>query len=149
MLVSQVALGYALALWVMIAPVFGQTPAKNIQDEIHAKLSNCSDVSVQNGFLKRGRLQNGNPSYWVVDYGHVVCDGSKLGFCGSAGCLAQIFVLRPAGYYEKVLDSNVRGLRIVRVDGRPAMSLELHGSACGLAGYDVCRKIIGLGERVQ
>ena len=115
-------------------------PPINIQNEIKSRL--CADAVLNDGFL----TYNKNPHYFVIDYGHVVCDGSSRYYWGSAGCLTQIFVMRPSGEYEKVLDSNVRELKFVQVGGRPAMSIALHGSACDLTGADVCRKTVGLGE---
>ena len=118
---------------------------RNIQNEINSELSFCKSVILNDKLI----TYNEKPHYFVIDYGEVSCDGNSRSYCGSAGCIKQVFIMRPSGQYEKVLDGNVRGLEFVQVDGRPAMSLELHGSACGLAGSDVCRKIIGLGKRVQ
>jgi len=91
----------------------------------------------------------GKPEIWVVDYGKVDCGGSSRNFCGSAGCLTQVFILRSSGQYEKIFDDNVRGLKITRINGQPAMTLTLHGSACGLVGSDVCIKTVGLGQRMH
>jgi hypothetical protein len=116
---------------------------RNIQTEIKSELKFCGGVILLNDkFI----TYNEKPHYFVIDYGEVVCDGSKRTYCGSAGCITQVFVMRPSGEYEKILDSNVRDLKFVQVSGRPAMSLVLHGSACGLVGADVCQKTVGLGE---
>ena len=115
-------------------------PPRNIQNEMKSQL--CAGAVLTDGFIR----YNENPHYFVIYYGHVVCDGWSRYYCGSAGCLTQVFLMRPSGENEKVLDSNVQGLKFVRVGGRPAMSIELHSSACGLAGADVCRKTVGLGQ---
>ena len=106
---------------------------RNIQNGIKSELKYCSGVILLNDkFI----TYNEKPHYFVIDYGQVSCDGSPTFYCGSAGCFTQVFIMRPSGEYEKVLDENVRGLEFVQVNGRPAMSMALHGSSCGLVGSD-------------
>jgi hypothetical protein len=128
---------FALALWfpAFAAPV-------EVQDKINSELEYCSRAIPQDGFLRK----LGRPDLYVVDYGKINCDGSRLIFCGSAGCLTQVFVLRPSGQYELILNTNVRDLKFANIDGKPAMTLTLHGSACGLVGADVCIKTVGFGS---
>ena len=113
----------------------------NIQDQIKSELKGCNNPKITNKFIK----YNKNPHYFVIDYGEVSCDGHHNYYCGSAGCSIQVFVMRPSGEYEKVLDDLVRGLKFVQVSGRPAMSITLHGIACDLPGNEVCLKTVGLG----
>jgi hypothetical protein len=42
----------------------------------------------------------------------------------------------------KVWDENVRAMRFARVKGKPAMIVDLHGSACNKAGYLPCPKTL-------
>jgi hypothetical protein len=79
---------------------------------------------------------------YVLDYGQFECDGSSTYFCGTGGCLMQVFVSLPNGSYVKVLDENVRDLKFRRVRGRPAMVLDLHGSACGKVGAAPCPRTL-------
>ncbi len=79
---------------------------------------------------------------YVLDYGQFECDGSSTYFCGTGGCLTQVFASLPNGSYVKVLDENVRDLKFRRVRGRPAMVLDLHGSACGKVGAAPCPRTL-------
>jgi hypothetical protein len=45
-------------------------------------------------------------------------------------------------FYVKVWDDNVQQIRFGSVGNRPAMFLSLHGSACGKAGAEKCRKTL-------
>ena len=80
---------------------------------------------------------DGRPDY-ILDYGSFECGSSMSGYCGTGGCLTQVFASLDDGSYVKVLDENVRGLRFAKRAGRPAMILDLHGSACGRAGVERC-----------
>lgn len=95
------------------------------------------DAAFLDGFVT-GKDVNGDgkPDY-ILDYGRFSCGGSTTTFCGSAGCLTTVFASRGEGYVT-VLDENVRGLEFRMVDNKPAMILELHGSACGKAGAEPC-----------
>jgi len=84
---------------------------------------------------------DGRPDY-ILDYEHYVCDGNAALYCGSAGCLTQIFASLPDGSYVKVLDQNVQALEFVRRRKRPAMILHLHGSECGKVGTAPCRSVL-------
>ena len=75
---------------------------------------------------------------YVLDYGKFVCGDSASYWCGSAGCLTQVFASLRDGSFVNVLDENVRSLRFARVKGRPAMILGLHGNACGRVGAAPC-----------
>jgi hypothetical protein len=80
---------------------------------------------------------DGRPDY-VLDYAKFKCGQDTTYFCGSAGCLTQVYASRPDGSYVQALDENVRRLRFAQLKGRPAMLLDLHGSACGKVGAAAC-----------
>lgn len=77
-------------------------------------------------------------SEYVLDYGKSKCGDIKGLFCGSGGCLTQVFASIEGGAYVKVLNKNVQGVQFRRVKGRPAMILGLHGTACGRSGAAQC-----------
>lgn len=90
------------------------------------------------GFVELKDINGDGRADYILDYGHFECDGNAGYFCGTAGCLTQVFASLPDGSYAKVLDENVRGLRFSRVRGRPAMLIDLHGMACGRVGAAPC-----------
>jgi hypothetical protein len=90
------------------------------------------------GFQDVRDVNGDGRSDYILDYGKATCAGSAGFYCGSAGCVTQVFASLGDGSYVKVLDENVRRLRFARVKGRPAMLLDLHGSACGRAGAAPC-----------
>src|SRR5271166_4030681 len=73
----------------------------------------------------------GKPEIWVVDYGKVDCGGSSRNFCGSAGCLTQVSILRSSGQYEKIFDDNVRGFTAVRLSEEETQENPLVSVASG------------------
>ena len=115
--------------------------------EIRAAMSearkDCSaSLKFKKGFLTRRDVNGDGVTDFILDYGAAEC-GDRLSFyCGSGGCTTQVFASLPDGGYAKVLDDTVRGVRFDRVRGRPAMVLDLHGSACGKVGAEPCRKIL-------
>jgi hypothetical protein len=133
------AANFALAL-----PAYAQT----IMDLINTDLQFCNKPKLLDGSLQgKGSWDSGNPEFWIVDFGKIDCDGHKRTYCGSAGCLVQIYTLHQSGKYERIMDTHVRDYRFVQVNGQPAITMTLHGSACGLIGSDVCIKTVGLGPR--
>jgi len=94
------------------------------------------------GFLTKKDVNGDGVEDYVLDYANFVCGKSEFFFCGTGGCLTQVFASLPDGSFNKVLDRNVRGLRFLHIKGRPAMVLDLHGSACGKAGFEPCRETL-------
>jgi hypothetical protein len=76
------------------------------------------------------------PDY-ILDYGSARCGDMASYYCGTGGCLTQVFASANDSYVL-VLDENVRRVRFARVKGRPAMLLDLHGSHCGRSGAEAC-----------
>ena len=76
---------------------------------------------------------------YILDYDKFKCGDEPNFFCGTAGCLMQVFVSVDDGEYTRTLDQNIRHLQFKRVKGRPAMLLSLHGSACGRVGAAPCK----------
>ena len=91
------------------------------------------------GFIVAEDVNGDGVDDYVLDYGKFVCGNTQSYFCGSGGCLTQVFVSLPDGKYAEALDDIVRDLRFTRdAQGRPEMLLELHGSACGKIGAAPC-----------
>lgn len=107
---------------------------------IQESVKECGkEVVLKWGFVVPKNANDDGVDDYVLDYGQFVCGDTLSYFCGSGGCLMQVFVSLPDGKYGEVLDENVRGLRFAHdAQGRPEMLLELHGNACGKIGVEPC-----------
>ncbi len=93
------------------------------------------------GFQRIADLNgDGRPDY-LLDYGEMECVGGDIPnpFCGSAGCTLDIFVSTEDGYRQAYGDI-VRAWSLANARGRAVLLLGLHGSVCGRAGFETCRK---------
>ncbi|MFZ5689969.1 MAG: hypothetical protein ACOY5F_01805 [Pseudomonadota bacterium] len=116
---------------------------KEVQAAIDQAKADCGErVRLKPAFVaSRDVNGDGVPDY-ILDYEKFQCGGMASYFCGSAGCLTQVFASLPDGSYAKVWDENVRAMRFAKVKGRPAMIVDLHGSACNKTGYLPCPKTL-------
>ena len=84
---------------------------------------------IDSGFLTSLDVNgDGIPDY-VLNYENFRCGGVRS-FCGSRGCLLQIFASTKDGKFEKVINEDVWRVDINRGKGRPSLILGLHGPAC-------------------
>jgi hypothetical protein len=97
--------------------------------------------TTKRGFITRRDINGDRIDDVLLNYEHVACGEYSGRFCGTGGCLFQVFASHD-GDYVKVLDDNVYSVRFERVGGRPAMIQFLHGSHCGRAGAEGgCRSV--------
>ena len=137
----------AIAATVMLLalPAYAQQAA--LPNEVNAAIEeakkDCNEtVRLRPGFMASKDVNgDGKPDY-ILDYGKFECGGTITAYCGSAGCLTQVFASLPDGTYAKAWDENVRAIRFATVKGKPAMIVDLHGSACGKTGYLPCPKTL-------
>lgn len=131
----------ATALILLLPAVVG---AQQLPSVVQRAISENDSVCGTNakhlgGFItKRDITGTGKPGY-IIDYGSFECDGSRSFFCGTAGCLLQIFAPDDAGGYQKVIDDNIQAYRLGRQGGRATITLNVHGSACGRSGASLCK----------
>ena len=136
MRVAPVLFLLSMAVPAAAAPIPPVPPV--VQTSIDVSTKDCSGpVSFDAGFVSSKDVNGDGIKDYIVDYSKFVCDGSHTYFCGSAGCLTEVYASKDDGFV-KVLGENVRGLRFARINGRPAMIMQLHGSACGKAGAEAC-----------
>lgn len=110
-----------------------------VKAAIEQSRQDCSGRSeLKPGFIETRDINADGRADYILDYGHFQCGDNAGYFCGTGGCLTQVFTSLPDGTYVEALNENVRGLQFASVGGRPAMLLSLHGSACGRAGYEPC-----------
>lgn len=110
---------------------------KEVAAAVDAQKKICEKpVHIDPGFVQRRDINaDGIPDY-ILDYGKLQCGGPI--FCGSSGCLTQVFVSLPDGSAAKVLDRNVESISFKKEKGFPAMQVKLHGSFCGKVGVEPC-----------
>jgi hypothetical protein len=110
-----------------------------VQSAIDDAIKDCHEkVKFEKGFLTRRDINGDGIDDFILDYGHFACGANISLYCGTAGCSTEVFASLSGGKFAKVLDDNVRGIEFKTIRGRPAMLLELHGSACGKAGSAPC-----------
>lgn len=65
---------------------------------------------------------------------------TTAGFCGTGGCLNQIYVSRPGGGHDLVFSRQVRQIVMTPAtdDQNGILTLDLHGTACGGTGNMPC-----------
>jgi hypothetical protein len=116
---------------------------KEVQAAIEASKKDCGEpVRLGPKFVTSKDVNaDGTPDY-ILDYENFQCGQMVTFFCGSGGCLTQVFVSLPDGGYVKAWDDNVREIRFKTLKGKPAMILDLHGSACGKVGAAPCPKTL-------
>jgi hypothetical protein len=134
----------AVAVLIALPAQAQQAPLpKGAQAAIDEAKKDCGErVRLKPTFVtSRDVNGDGKPDY-ILDYEHFQCGDMVTFFCGSAGCLTQVFASLPDGSYVKAWDENVRAMRFAKVKGRPAMILDLHGSACNKVGSAPCPKTL-------
>ena len=141
--VVKLRVALALAVLGFGAPAAAQSQAplpKPVQDAIDKSRAECQPEQFKPlaKFVVERDINGDGRKDYILGYGNSQCGDALSYYCGTGGCLTQVFASREDGTYGLVLDQNVRQLRFARAKGRPAMLLELHGSECGRAGVERC-----------
>ncbi len=136
LVVAAILLTYAIS----ITPSKAAKPLPpEVQSAVNEAIKGCDEkVKFEKGFVTRRDVNGDGIEDFILDYSHFICGESSTSYCGSAGCLTQVFASLSDGKFATVLDENVRAIKFKTVRGRPAMLLELHGSSCGRAGAEPC-----------
>lgn len=137
-IVAAIAVLLALPAQAQQAPL-----PKEAQAAIDEAKKDCGErVRLKPKFVASKDINgDGRPDY-ILDYEKFQCGDMASYFCGSAGCLMQVFASLPDGSYVKAWDENVRAMRFAKLKDKPAMIVDLHGSACNKAGYLPCPKTL-------
>lgn len=116
---------------------------KEAQAAIDAAKKECgATAALKKGFVATRDVNGDGKPDFILDYDKFECDGFATFFCGSGGCLTQVFASLPDGSYVKAWDENVRAMRFATVRGKPAMIVDLHGSACNKVGAAPCPRTL-------
>jgi hypothetical protein len=78
-------------------------------------------------FMRVEDLNGDGGEDWVLDF-------SKF----SGGCSLSIYLWAGGSSWQKALDETVQTFRFVKQNGRPALRVELGGSACGKVNARSC-----------
>ncbi len=103
-------------------------------------------VAVEPGFERTEDLDGDGAEDVVIDYAAGVCSKMASLYCGSGGCTVGFFLSR-GETYKRLYSGVIRGY--TPMPGA-RLALDLHGTACGLYGFEACRKVfdISSGELV-
>jgi hypothetical protein len=135
----------AVVTMLMTVPAQAQqsTLPKEVQAAIDEAKKDCGErVRLKQAFIASKDVNSDGIPDYILDYEKFQCGDTASYFCGSAGCLMQVFASLPDGSHVKAWDDNVRAMRFARVKGKPAMIVDLHGSACNRTGYLPCPKTL-------
>jgi hypothetical protein len=81
---------------------------------------------------------DGQPDY-ILDGNRLTCHGAPSIFCGSGGCVSEIYVSGPSGY-RRAFQDNVFGFTIDRSTRPPTLTVDWHGFHCNRSGAEGCRQ---------
>ncbi len=104
----------------------------------------CADlggtVAKEPGFERREDLDGDGREDIVIDYAAAACSASPTLNCSSGGCTVGFFLARGEGY-TKFFSDAIRGY-----EAFPGgfLALDMHGSACGLYGFEACRQVFDI-----
>jgi hypothetical protein len=77
-----------------------------VQTEIEEARKDCAAAVFKAGFVTERDVNGDGRKDYILDYRNLQCEEVGSLYCGSAGCLTQVFVSLPDGTYEKVLNEN-------------------------------------------
>jgi len=94
-----------------------------VKSSIKQKREACelAHEEIEPGFITRQDVNGDHVDDYILDYGKFICGVDQSFFCGTEGCLTEVFVSLPDGTFKQVLSENVREIRFARINGLPAM----------------------------
>lgn len=97
-------------------------------------------VAMETGFERNEDLDGDGRDDVVIDYAAAACSESPTLNCSTGGCTVGFFLARDEGYVRMFSDV-IRGYEVF-----PGgfLALDLHGTACGLYGFEACRKVFDI-----
>jgi hypothetical protein len=118
-------------------------PAAVVLDEVVRACGQLGgSVAMEPGFERDEDLDGDGRDDVVIDYAAAVCSEMASLYCGSGGCTVGFFLARDEGF-ERIYDGVIRGY-----SAQPGglLALDLHGTACGLYGFEACRKVFRISD---
>jgi hypothetical protein len=116
-------------------------PASVVLDQIVTECAAIGGtVAMEQSFERREDLDGDGVEDVVIDYAAAVCSEMASLYCGSGGCTVGFFLAR-GDAYKRLFDGVIRNYAALP-GGR--LALDLHGTACGLYGFEACRKVFDI-----
>lgn len=85
--------------------------------------------------FRRVNVNNDGVDDWAVDFEKAP---NASYFCGTGGCVQQVYVSDGAGGFSLAFDTNVRQFKLRRLKGQTVIDVDFHGSTCSGFGVDPC-----------
>lgn len=118
---------------------FGRTSDNPAAEALAAAAALCADfggtVAAEPGLIRLRDIDGDGVNDAVIDYGFARCSEAASLFCGSGGCSTEIWLGAADGAWSEIFAGQVQGLRFPQAG---QVIFDLHGSACGLAGFEPC-----------
>ncbi len=127
----------------------GQAPSypASVAAAINSNTAACDTFKAKPGFTRNDLDLNGDGANdWIVDYGHIECDGSATMFCGSGGCTLQVLISTGRNQWTPKFEDTVRGYSFKPSGGKMILRIEQHGIACRKPGTESCPKSIDFSQ---
>ena len=119
------------------APLPALADLQSVLQRERTELAEMCGATMQflEGFAREVNVDgNGAPDI-LVDYGQLSCDGTRMMFCGSAGCTQKIYLGRADGSHAMAAEFLAYELRFDRPSEGTFLAV-LHGGSCGRAGAE-------------
>ena len=110
-----------------------------VRKTIQEITTDCDNLPIfKKGFIKRKDVNGDGIKDYILDYGFFSCGEGGPSYCGTGGCMTSVIVSTEDGDFKEVFRDTVRGMSFKTIKGQPAMTIDLHGSACGRQGTEAC-----------
>lgn len=100
------------------------------------------EVTFEPDTVRKLDLNGDGRDDYVVDFKDTICKDRESAYCGTGGCVMDIFVTLPNGAVRQVFDGYVRNYEILpkpaNAGAARTIRFELHGGYCGGHGSPSC-----------
>lgn len=100
----------------------------------------CGQATYEDVWTRRRDLNGDGLEDLLIRY-HVACYDKPAPFCGSAGCLTELWYGRPSGDWQLALRTYALAIEETTYRGVPALRVAMAGLACGKTGGAICLSI--------
>jgi hypothetical protein len=116
-----------------------------IRDDLESARKECADaddgkITLEPGLVRKLDLTGNKRVDYIVDFDKLKCSTFESVFCGTGGCLHNIYVTTKAGELRRVFTGPVHLYQISKAPGAKTVTFHLHGGFCGKAGPEDCVK---------
>jgi len=116
-----------------------------IQKDLEEAQKECAaaddgKTEIKPDFVRKLDLTGNKRADYIVDFEQLACSTFESVYCGTGGCMHNIYVTTRDGALRRVFSGQVRAYWISKAPGPKTITFDLHGGFCGKAGADDCRK---------